>query len=118
STAAALTRGVAARMKERGHAVGGFCACVTSDVLKGSGLSSSASYEVLVATILNHFYNAGGLTDQTTCALGGFVTIDFRDFAHPQVRSVSSAFSGSGYVPVIVDTGGSHADLTDDYAAI
>jgi galactokinase len=141
STATALTRGVAARMKERGHAVGGFCACVSSDVLKGSGLSSSASYEVLIATILNHFYNAGGVTgieaaliaqyseneyfgkpcglmDQTTCALGGFVTIDFRDFAHPQVRSVSSAFSGSGHVPVIVDTGGSHADLTDDYAAI
>lgn len=141
STATALTRGVAARMKERGHAVGGFCACVTSDVLKGSGLSSSASYEVLVATILNHFYNAGGVTgveaaliaqyseneyfgkpcglmDQTTCALGGFVTIDFRDFAHPLVRSVNSDFSGSGHVPVIVDTGGSHADLTDDYAAV
>ena len=141
STATALTRGVAARMKDVGHAVGGFCACVTSDVLKGSGLSSSASYEVLIATILNHFYNDGsvpavdlaliaqyseneyfgkpcGLMDQTTCALGGFVTIDFRDFVHPRVRSVSSAFSGSGYVPVIVDTGGSHADLTDDYAAV
>ena len=141
STATALTRGVAARMKEVGHAVGGFCACVASDVLKGSGLSSSASYEVLIATILNHFFNAGrvppvdcaliaqyseneyfgkpcGLMDQTTCALGGFVTIDFQDFAHPRVRSVSSEFSGSGYVPVIVDTGGSHADLTDDYAAV
>lgn len=140
-TATALTRGVAARMKDVGHAVGGFCACVTSDVLKGSGLSSSASYEVLIATILNHFYNAGrvsaveaalvaqyseneyfgkpcGLMDQTTCALGGFVTIDFQDFAHPRVRSVRSEFSGSGYVPVIVDTGGSHADLTDDYAAV
>jgi len=141
STATALTRGVAARMKDVGHAVGGFCACVASDVLKGSGLSSSASYEVLIATVLNHFFNAGrvsgvelaliaqyseneyfgkpcGLMDQTTCALGGFVTIDFQDFAHPRVRSVSSEFSGSGYVPVIVDTGGSHADLTDDYAGV
>ncbi len=141
STATALTRGVAARMKDVGHAVGGFSACVASDVLKGSGLSSSASYEVLMATIINHFFNAGrvsavdcaliaqyseneyfgkpcGLMDQTTCALGGFVTIDFKEFAHPRVKSVSSEFSGSGYVPVIVDTGGSHADLTDDYAAV
>ncbi len=141
STATALTRGVAARMKDVGHAVGGFSACVTSAVLKGSGLSSSASYEVLIATILNYFWNAGGvpavdlaliaqyseneyfgkpcgLMDQTTCALGGFVTIDFQDFAHPRVRGVSSEFSGSGYAPVIVDTGGSHADLTDDYAAV
>ena len=140
-TAAALTRGVAARTRDTGHSVGGFCACVTSDVLKGSGLSSSASYEVLVATILNHFANGGGiggveialiaqfseneyfgkpcgLMDQTTCALGGFVTIDFQDFSHPRVRAVRSDFSGSGYVPVIVDTGGSHADLTDEYAAV
>ena len=141
STAAAITRGVAARLRTLGHAVGGFSACVTSDVLKGSGLSSSASYEVLVATILNHFYNGGGiggqevalvaqfaeneyfgkpsgLMDQTTCALGGFITIDFRDPLHPSVRGVRSAFSGSGYVPVVVDTGGSHADLTDQYAAV
>jgi galactokinase len=56
--------------------------------------------------------------DQTTCALGGFVTIDFQDFSRPRVRAVHSDFSGSGYVPVIVDTGGSHADLTDEYAAV
>ena len=141
STAAALTRGVAARMRETGGAVGGFCACVASDVLKGSGLSSSASYEVLIATILNSFFNSGriggvdtaliaqyaeneyfgkpcGLMDQTTCALGGFVTIDFRDFSRPVVRAVRSEFSGSGYLPVIVDTGGSHADLTPEYAAV
>lgn len=141
STATALTRGVTARMRDTGHAVGGFCACVTSDVLKGSGLSSSASYEVLVATIINHFSNGGriggvdialiaqfseneyfgkpcGLMDQTTCALGGFVTIDFQDFSRPRVRAVHSDFSASGYVPVIVDTGGSHADLTDEYAAV
>jgi galactokinase len=140
-TAAALPRGVASRMRDTGHQVGGFCACVTSDVLKGSGLSSSASYEVLVGQVLNEFYNAGkmtgvelaliaqfseneyfgkpcGLMDQTTCALGGFVTIDFQDFSHPVVRGVRSDFNGSGYVPVIVDSGGSHADLTDEYAAV
>ena len=141
STAAALTRGVAARMRDTGHAVGGFCACVTSDVLKGSGLSSSAAYEVLVATMLNALYNDGavsgvecaliaqyaeneyfgkpcGLMDQTTCALGGFVTIDFEYFSRPRVRAVRSDFNGSGYLPVIVDTGGSHADLTPEYAAV
>jgi galactokinase len=140
-TVAALARGVAARMRDRGHEVGGFCACVTSDVLKGSGLSSSASFEVLLGTILNHFYNRGaiggveialiaqyaeneyfgkpcGLMDQTTCALGGFVTIDFKDFSRPLVRGVRSDFGGSGYVPVIVDTGGSHSDLTDEYASV
>ena len=140
-TVAALARGVAARMRDTGHKVGGFCACVTSDVLKGSGLSSSASFEVLLGTILNHFYNRGaiegveialiaqyseneyfgkpcGLMDQTTCALGGFVTIDFKDFSRPLVRGVRSDFGGSGYVPVIVDSGGSHSDLTDEYASV
>ncbi len=141
STASALTRGIAARMKEQGHAIGGFHACVASEVPKGAGLSSSAAYEVLVATILNHFCNGGridgldlalisqfseneyfgkpcGLMDQTTCARGGFVTIDFEDPTRPRVRSVRSDFRASGYSLVIVDTGGSHADLTDDYAAI
>jgi galactokinase len=140
-TAQALTRGVAARMKELGHQVGGFHACVTSSVLKGSGLSSSASYEVLIATIINGMYNAGrmgdldiamisqyaenryfgkpcGLMDQTTCAAGGFVAIDFKDFASPAVRKVPFDFAASGFSLVIVDTGGSHADLTEDYAAI
>ena len=138
---AALVRGVAARLVQLGYAAGGFRAFVASDVMKGSGLSSSASYEVLVGTILSHLYNNGsvsglqvamigqyaeneyfgkpcGLMDQTTSALGGFVTIDFRDAAAPQVRGVRSEFGGSGYVPVIVDTGGNHADLTDDYAAV
>ncbi|HUI71336.1 MAG TPA: galactokinase family protein [Spirochaetia bacterium] len=141
SAAIALTRGVAARFKALGFMVGGFSACVTSDVLKGSGLSSSAAYEVLVGTILNQLFNRGavdalqialigqyaeneyfgkpcGLMDQTTSAVGGFVSIDFKDFAHPVVRAVSCDFAGSGYIPAIVDTGGSHADLTDDYAAV
>ncbi|HTX92540.1 MAG TPA: galactokinase family protein [Anaerolineales bacterium] len=140
-TSAALIRGVCARMQQLGFRVGGFEACVTSDVLKGSGISSSAAFEVLVCTILDHLYNDGnldpilnaqvsqyaeneyfdkpcGLMDQTTCAVGGFVTIDFKDFAHPLVRKIDFDFAASGYSMVIVDTGGNHADLTEDYAAL
>lgn len=140
-TSAGLIRGVAARMRELGFAVGGFDAYVTSDVLKGSGLSSSAAFEVEIATILSNFFNGGslddilnaqisqysennyfgkpcGLMDQTTCAVGGLVTIDFKDFTHPIVEKVDFDFSQSGYVMAIVDTGGSHADLNDDYAAL
>ena len=140
-TSPALIRGVCARMKELGFATGGFDAVITSRVPKGSGLSSSAAYEVLIATILNHFYNNNrldealkaqicqfaenhyfgkpcGLMDQTTCAVGGFVTIDFKDFDHPVVKKVNFDFSNQGYTLVIIDTGGSHADLNEDYAAI
>ena len=137
----ALTRGISARFRQLGYEVGGFNACMSSRVMKGSGLSSSAAYEVMVATILNHLYNGGnipdveiarigqfsennffgkpcGLMDQTTCQVGGFVAIDFEDFARPMVRRVHYDFSASGYMLVIVDTGGSHADLNDDYAAV
>lgn len=140
-TSIALTRGVCARFRQLGYQVGGFNACMSSRVMKGSGLSSSAAYEVMVATILNHLYNAGaipdieiaqigqfsennffgkpcGLMDQTTCQIGGFVTIDFKDSARPVVRKVDYDFSASGYTLMIVDTGGSHADLNDDYAAV
>ena len=140
-SSAALTRGVCARFRQLGHTVGGFRASMTSRVLKGSGLSSSAAYEVMVATILNDLYNGGcipdleiakmsqfseneyfgkpcGLMDQTTCQVGGFVTIDFKEFSKPAVRKVECDFSESGYAMVIVDTGGSHADLNDDYAAV
>jgi len=140
-TSAALVRGVCARIKQLGYAIGGFDAALSGRVPKGSGLSSSAAFEVLIATILNHLYNGGGippiavaqlsqyaenvffgkpcgLMDQTTCAIGGFVTIDFADFANPVVRRVDFDFAHSGYTVVIVDTGGSHADLNDDYAAI
>lgn len=140
-TSAALIRGVCARMKEMGCNLGGFDAYVTSNVLKGSGLSSSAAFEVLIVTVLNHLYNEGkvndilnaqiaqysennyfgkpcGLMDQTTCAVGGFVTIDFRDFENPSVRKVDYDFASSGFSMVIVDTGGNHADLNEDYAAI
>ncbi len=138
---AALTRGIAARLEELGYRVGGFHACLSSRVLKGSGLSSSAAYEVAIGTILNHFYNGGGipavelakacryaenayygkpcgLMDQTTCAIGGFVAIDFADMASPLVRRIELDFAATGYELVIVDTGGHHADLTGDYAAI
>ncbi len=140
-TTAALIRGVCARLQELGYAIGGFEAVVTSRVPKGSGLSSSAAYEVLIATILDHFYNQDrldpllkaqicqfaenhyfgkpcGLMDQTTCAVGGFVTIDFKDFDRPLVKKVDFDFSGKGYTLVIIDTGGSHANLNEDYAAI
>jgi galactokinase len=140
-TAPSLTRGVSARMKQLGYAIGGFDACVSGQVPKGSGLSSSAAFEVLMVTILDHLYNDDkidtivnaqmaqyaenhyfgkpcGLMDQTTCAVGGFVTIDFKDFANPIVKKVDFDFSSSGYSLVIVDTGGNHADLTEDYTAL
>jgi galactokinase len=140
-TTTALIRGVGVRMQELGYAVGGFEAVITSRVPKGSGLSSSAAYEVLIATILDHLYNRDrldpvlkaqicqyaennffgkpcGLMDQTTCAVGGFVTIDFKYFDRPLVKKVDFDFSDKGYTLVIVDTGGSHADLNEDYAAI
>jgi galactokinase len=138
---AALTRGIAARLAELGYRVGGFHACLSSRVLKGSGLSSSAAYEVAIGTILNHLYNGGsipavelakacryaenfyygkpcGLMDQTTCAVGGFVAIDFADMSNPIVERIELDFAATGFALVIVDTGGHHADLTGDYAAI
>ncbi len=140
-TSKALIRGVASRLSALGYSVGGFRAVTTSSVLKGSGLSSSAAFEVLVATILSHLYNEGrisamtaaevsqfaentffgkpcGLMDQTTCAYGGFVTIDFKDMKNPTVRKVGFDFASCGYALVIVDTGGNHADLTDEYASV
>jgi galactokinase len=140
-TAAAITRGVCARMRELGWRVGGFRARMTSAVPKGSGLSSSAAYEVLIVAILNAFYNEGrmpdieaariaqyaensyfgkpcGLMDQTACAVGGLVAIDFEDPARPIVKKVDVPLAGSGFSVVIVDTGGSHAELNDEYAAI
>lgn len=140
-TSAALIRGVAARMKELGYQTGGFDAYTTSNVLKGSGLSSSAAFEVLIVSIINHLYNNAkvddilnaqiaqyaennyfgkpcGLMDQTTCAVGGFVNIDFQDFQNPLVKKVSFDFASCGYTMVIIDTGGNHADLTGDYAAL
>lgn len=137
----ALIRGVAARLRERGFRVGGFQACVTSDVGVGSGLSSSAAFEVLVGAILSAFYNDGriepseiamagrhaenhffgkpsGLMDQMTSAVGGFVTIDFANPMEPAVRKVECDLAASGLALVVTDTGGSHADLTPEYASV
>lgn len=140
-TTSALIRGIAARIRQLGFHIGGFNACVTSDVLPGSGLSSSASIEVLIATIFNYLFNDGkipaqtiaiigqyaeneyfgkpcGLMDQTTCAVGGIVTIDFKNPKEPVVKKVNFDFSSQNYSLFVVDTGGNHADLTDDYASI
>jgi galactokinase len=140
-TTAALVRGIAARLALLGHAVGGFDAFVHSEVLPGSGLSSSAVIEVLVASIFNHLFNGGrlgateiaqvaqyaeneyfgkpcGLMDPMTCATGGVVSIDFADPLHPAVRRVTTDLEAQDVCLVIVDTGSSHADLTSDYAAI
>lgn len=137
----ALIRGVCARFNELGYKYGGFNASVTSCVLSGSGLSSSAAYEVLIGTILNYIYNDGkisaveiaqisqyaenvyfkkpcGLMDQTACSVGGFVKIDFEDTSAPVIRKVDFDIAKHGYDLCIVDTGGNHADLTGDYAAI
>lgn len=140
-TSEALVRGVAAGMRAHGHRIGGFRAYITSDVLGGSGLSSSAAFEVLLGTIMNHLYNEGsidmieiaqisqyaeneyfgkpcGLLDQMACALGGFVFIDFKDTKVPVVEKVTYDFTKSGYALCIIDTKQDHADLTDEYAAI
>ena len=137
----ALIRGVCDGFAKNGHAVGGFVAYTTSDILGGSGLSSSAAFEDMVGTILNHFYNDGqigymelsqisqyaenahfgkpcGLMDQVACAAGGFVYIDFGNSDSPAAERVELNLAEHGYSLCIVNTGGSHANLTDDYAAV
>jgi galactokinase len=140
-TSAALVRGICSRMKELGYAIGGFDACIDGGVPKGSGLSSSASFEVLIGAILSELYNAGkldpiqnaiigqysennffgkpcGLMDQTACAMGGLITIDFKDPSKPVVKKVNFDFVSTGFALVITDTGGNHADLNDEYASL
>ena len=137
----ALIRGVCDGFVKNGHVIGGFSAYTTSDILGGSGLSSSAAFEDMVGTILNTFYNNGsvgyielsqisqyaenahfgkpcGLMDQVACAAGGFVYIDFESPAAPKASRVEFDLAGHGFALCIVNTGGSHADLTDDYAAV
>lgn len=140
-TTAALIRGIVARLYELDLRFGGFDAYVSSDVLPGSGLSSSAAYEVLVGTILNGLYNHGkmspvliakvgqfaenvyfgkpsGLMDQCASAVGDFCLIDFADPGTPVVESIPCWPADYGYALCLIDAGGSHADLTDEYAAI
>ena len=137
----ALIRGVAARFTQLGCKVEGFDAYCESTVLPGSGLSSSAAYEVLIGTIINHlFFDAKvsqpeiaqigqyaenvffgkpcGLMDQTASAVGGLVTIDFADKEKPDIRPLSFDFASTGHALCIIDSRADHADLTDEYAAI
>ena len=138
-TSSALIAGVCAAFEAAGRKTGGFCAYTMSDVLTGSGLSSSAAFEVMLGNILSHFYNEGrvpavelaksgkyaeneffgkpcGLMDQAACAVGGFAYMDFASAAEPEIEKLSLELGGR--MLCIVNTGGNHADLTDEYASI
>ena len=137
----ALIAGMSRAFENYGAKSGGYVAYTTSNVFKGSGLSSSAAFEVMVGNILNYFYNDGevdnveiakmaqysenvffgkpcGLMDQMACAVGGFVYIDFEDTKNPIIEKIPFDLSGAGYALCIVNTGGNHADLNDDYASV
>ena len=141
NTTPALIRGVAARFTQLGCKVEGFDVYMESTVLPGSGLSSSAAFEVLMGTIINHLYFEGkatapevamigqyaenvffgkpcGLMDQTASSVGGMVTIDFEDKENPVIQPVDFDFAACGHALCIIDSRASHADLTDEYAAI
>ncbi|MEG1875369.1 MAG: galactokinase family protein [Angelakisella sp.] len=141
NTSVSLIRGVAAAFAKRGYHIGGFDATLSSQVPKGSGLSSSAAYEVMLGTILSYLYNDGkvspveiaqigqyaenvyfgkpcGLMDQTASSVGGFVAIDFANPLCPDVRQINCNLAEYGYTICIVNAGGNHADLTGEYAAI
>ena len=140
-TSEGLIRGVVSKLKELGYNIGGFKAFITSDVLVGAGLSSSAAFETIIGTIIDGLYNdmsidmvtiakvgqyaenvyfgkPCGLMDQCACAVGGLISIDFKDTEHPVVKHVDVDFSKYDHSLCIVDTKGSHADLTDAYGAI
>jgi galactokinase len=142
-TSTSLVKGIAAKMKANGYVVGGFDACIDGRVPKGSGLSSSASFEVLVGAIINELFNDGkmsavenaiigqwsennyfgkpcGLMDQTACAVGGLITIDFKDPANPIVKEVDFNFVSTGFALVITDVGGGHDDAASqaEYASL
>ncbi len=141
NTSASLIRGMCARFRQLGYAVGGFDAYTTSNVLQGSGLSSSAAFEVFLGTAMNALFCGGketalsiaqisqytenvyfgkpsGLMDQSASSIGGFITIDFENKESPKVEKIDFDFAHCGYTLCIIDTHGSHANLTPDYAAI
>ena len=141
NSTAALIRGVASAFVQRGAKLSGFRAEVRSTVLPGSGLSSSAAFEVLIGTILNelffekkltaieiaqigqyaenvYFGKPCGLMDQMASSVGGMVYIDFEDPENPKVQKIDVDLATFGYGLCIIDTGADHADLTDEYAAI
>lgn len=140
-TSKSIISGMCSGFLKYGHKVGGYDAYTTSNVFKGSGLSSSAAFEDMVGLILNGFYNDGsvdnaeiariaqysenvffgkpsGLMDQTACAVGGFVAIDFRNPTSPVIEKLPFDLSAAGYSLCIVNTGGNHANLNDDYASV
>jgi len=142
-TSTSLVKGIAAKMKENGYEIGGFDACIEGRVPKGSGLSSSASFEVLIGAIINELFNDGkmsavenaiigqwsennyfgkpcGLMDQTACSVGGLITIDFEDPANPIVKEVDFDFVSTGFSLVITDVGGGHDDPASqaEYASL
>ena len=140
-TSAALVRGVAAGLSQMGYRIGAFCAYVTSDVLVGSGLSSSAAFESLIGAVFSHLFNEGrvtpvelavagklaenayykkpsGMMDQTATANGGFVAIDFADTNNPIIDAVQFDIGQAGYALVVVATGDDHENLTDQYASM
>lgn len=139
--ASAIIRGMCDGFKKNGYNVGGYYAYTTSSVLKGSGLSSSAAFEDMIGNMLNYFYNDGkidnveiakiaqysenvhfgkpcGLMDQTACAVGGFVAIDFKDPTKPIVEKLPFELDKFDMALCIVNTGGNHADLNEDYASV
>ena len=140
-TTVALIKGVVNEFKNRGYKVGGFKAYITSDVLVGAGLSSSAAFEAVIGTILSGLYNdmkissveiaiisqyaenvyfgkPCGLMDQMACSVGSLVHVDFAKPKEPVVEKVEFDMNKYGYSLCITDTKGSHADLTADYAAV
>ena len=140
-TSDSLIAGLADGFTKATYSIGGYDAYATTEVLKGSGISSSAAFEVMVGNILNYFYNDGkisgveiakisqyaenvyfgkpcGLMDQIACAVGGFVFIDFKDAKNPIVDPIGFSLTDAGYSLCIVNTGGNHADLNDDYASV
>lgn len=142
-TSDSIVRGINARMKELGYQIGGFDVCIEGQVPKGSGLSSSASFEVLIGAIVSHLFNDGkldpvenaiigqwaennyfgkpcGLMDQTACSVGGLITIDFKDPSKPIVKEVDFDFVSTGYALVITDVGGGHDDPASqaEYASL
>lgn len=141
NTSESLIRGVAKRLQDEGYKIGGFKTFMTSDVLRGSGMSSSAAFEVMIGTILSGLYNnmeispvfiaqasqyaenvyfgkPSGLMDQMASSVGSLVNIDFEDVKNPIIKKVDVDFGKFGHSLCIVDTKGSHADLTPEYAAV
>lgn len=136
-----LTKGILQGFKEKGYEIGGFDAYITSNVISAAGVSSSAAYEMLICSMLNTFFNGGrldvvtyshigkysenhywnkasGLLDQMACAVGGLITIDFKNPEKPVVERIDYDFGAQNHSLVIVNTGKGHADLSADYSSV